>query len=144
MNFTYCMLYLMMGAALVYINYQLLVVQQLQTKNLYALVVITCISYALLVAFTGQIFKYVRGKWVCFIFLIGAVLYYGKLYLNNPVENQVIANNAHDKKISRLPSDEDFTNIVALCDKQGQKCQLYLSSGRIIDTPYTDQQFELF
>lgn len=58
-----------------------------------------------------------RGKWVCFIFLIGAVLYYGKLYLNNPVENQVIANNAHDKKISRLPSAEGPTDVKALCDK---------------------------
>lgn len=52
-NFAYCMLYLMMGAALVYINYQLLVQQQLQTKNLYAIVMVTCVSYALLLGFTG-------------------------------------------------------------------------------------------
>ena len=106
--------------------------------------IVTCISYTLLVAFTGQIFKYVRGKLVCFIFLIGAVLYYGKLYLNNSVENQVIANNIHDKKISRLPSAESFTNVRALCDRKDQKCQLFLESGRVITTPYTNEQFELF
>ena len=53
MNFAYCMLYMMMGAALVYINYQLFVQQQLQTKNLYAIVMVTCVSYALLLGFTG-------------------------------------------------------------------------------------------